>query len=461
MSITKKTIRCFSVLMSLLLVLLVNLWFIFNNGQTLNRLQKRRYESRLLAEEFRRSSDDLTRMARTYVVTGDPRFLEYFKEISAIRDGKSPRPENYQNVYWDFVSAQENYQGKFGKKISLGDQMRALHFSKVELDMLQEAKKHSDNLMKLENRAFNALQGLYQDDEGAYSVKGNPDPVLARTIVFSEEYYQAKFRIMKKVNQFYELLDSRTEREVRHVAKRQKGYLANALVLSIVIVGMGFLGFRSIRRDVIRPLNNLSEWIKQMHDGKYNFDVREFKNDEIGRIAHAFVDMASQVSSNICNLEQVSQTDPLTQISNRIALDKVLLNERYKFDRYGTPCSIMIIDIDHFKQINDRYGHPVGDKVLKEISQMLTNTTRKTDMPGRWGGEEFLIICSGTDLTGGRALAELLRKRIANHEFEVVGHITVSIGVSAFEYGKSVEDTVEDADKLLYKAKNEGRNRVC
>ncbi len=461
MSITKKTIRYFSVLILLLFALLGNLWLIFENEHSLIDVQKRRYESRLVAEELRRSSDDLTRMARTYVVTGDPRFLEYYKEISAIRDGKSPRPVKYENVYWDFISGQKDYQGKLGEKMSINDQMKALHFSESELDLLERAKRFSDDLMKLEIQAFNALQGLYQGDEETYNEKGKPDPVLAQKMVFGETYYYAKYRIMEKINQFYELLDSRTENEVRRVAILQKIYLSIALMLSVIIIGMVAFGFWLIQKDVIKPLNNMSEWIKQMHNGKYTFDAREFRNDEIGLLAHTFANMASQVSDNICNLEHMSQTDHLTQINNRIALDKALHNEMNRFERYGIPCSILILDIDHFKKVNDQYGHLVGDKVLMEISQILVNTTRKTDIPGRWGGEEFLLICPGTDLTGGRILAELLRERISHHEFEGPGHITVSIGVSAFEEGKSVGETIKEADDLLYKAKSEGRNRVC
>ncbi len=461
MTITNKTVLYYSVVLLSLFILAVTLWLVSDSGHTLNELQKRRYESRLLAEELRRSSDDLTRMARTYVITGDQRFLEYFKEISAIRDGKSPRPDNYENIYWDFISAHKNYKSTNGRKISLIDKMKALHFSEAELNLLRDAKGLSDDLMKLETRAFNALQGLYQDNEGTYSVKAKPDSTLARNIVFSEAYYQAKSRIMEEIDKFYKLLDSRTEQEVSDVESKQTIYQAIALSLSIVIIAMVFLGYGLIKKDVIRPLNRLSGWVKQMHSGEYNFDAREFRNDEIGRIANAFAAMASHVSSNIFDLEQVSQTDSLTQIKNRSALDEALLNEMHRFERYGTPCSILVIDIDHFKKVNDRYGHLVGDRVLIEVAKILTDATRLSDIPGRWGGEEFVIICPHTDLESGRAVAERIRERISNHEFDGVGQVTVSIGVSEFEQGESVERTIQKADDLLYRAKSEGRNRVC
>lgn len=117
------------------------------------------------------------------------------------------------------------------------------------------------------------------------------------------------------------------------------------------------------------------------------------------------------------------------------------------------------MDVDHFKKINDQYGHFAGDKVLIGMARILEKTTRKSDIVGRWG-EEFLIICPQTDLKGGRALAELLRRHISEHKFETL-HATVSLGVSEFETGVSAEETVKRADQLLYKAKGQGRNKVC
>ena len=464
MSITNKIIFFFILLDLLLLALLGDLWAIVNTGHFLGELQKRRYDSRLLAEELRRSSDDLTRMARTYVATGEPRFLKYFKEISAIRDGKLPRPDKYENIYWDFIAAQKDYQAGTGEKISIIDHMKSLHFTESELDLLRTAKALSDDLIKLEVQAFNALQGayqgVYQGDASAYTVKGTPDPELAGRILFSDTYHQAKFRIMEKIDQFFKTLNARTEKEVQEAENRQERYMAIAQFLSLVILGMGTIGFGLFKKDIIRPLSNLSGWIKRMKHGEYDFDAGEYKKDEIGILAKTFSDMATQVSHYIFNLEHVSKTDPLTQINNRVSLDKSLHNEMYKFERYGTPCSIIMIDVDHFKKINDQYGHLVGDKVLIGISRSLANMTRVSDIVGRWGGEEFMIICPNTDLNGGRSLAELLRKHIAGQEFDENIHATVSLGVSVFEKGLSAERAVKNADELLYKAKSRGRNRV-
>lgn len=461
MSITKKTTLFFAVLVLALIALAVTLWYVFDSSRTLNSLQSRRYESRLLADELRRSSDDLTRMARTYVVTGDVRFLQYFKAISAIRDGRAPRPDKYENVYWDLVTAQKTYKSRRGKTISIIDKMKALHFSESELHLLQEAKDLSDALMSIETQAFNALQGLFQDRDGKYSIYGKPDKMLAQKLVFGKPYHRAKRKIMERINRCYDLIDARTYREVRDIAELQQIYQAIAMVLSVIIMGLILVGFGLIDRDVIKPLNRLSEWIRYMHRGSYSFDAREFSNNEIGKVAKGFADMASQVASNISNLEHVSETDALTNIRNRSAIDKALLNEMYRFERHGAPCAILMVDIDHFKGVNDRYGHLIGDKVLIDVAKVLTAAIRMSDILGRWGGEEFIIVCPGTDVESARFVAERIRSRIAEHRFDGPGHVTVSIGVGEFEKGKSVEHAVQNADEALYRAKREGRNRVC
>lgn len=159
-------------------------------------------------------------------------------------------------------------------------------------------------------------------------------------------------------------------------------------------------------------------------------------------------------------LEQLSITDPLTGIFNRIKLHEVLEQETERGRRYGTPLSLLIIDVDFFKSINDTYGHPVGDKVLREITQLLQRHCRSSDTLGRWGGEEFLVICPETSLEGALSFGELLRTKIADCHFSTRIAATISIGVAQIETDHSVDALLETADSALYEAKNSGRNCV-
>ncbi len=161
-------------------------------------------------------------------------------------------------------------------------------------------------------------------------------------------------------------------------------------------------------------------------------------------------------------LEIISITDKLTQVYNRVKLDKILAQQEALYNRYHQVFSIMIIDIDYFKQVNDRFGHQAGDVVLMEFAKILRDNIRSTDILGRWGGEEFMIISPKTSLNDALVLAEKLRKTIEDYTFFSVGSLTASFGVAECS-GKeksNIIDLVSLADQALYQAKDAGRNRV-
>ena len=159
-------------------------------------------------------------------------------------------------------------------------------------------------------------------------------------------------------------------------------------------------------------------------------------------------------------LEKISITDRLTQLYNRHRLDKALYDEKNRADRYAEVFSIILLDIDHFKSVNDTYGHNVGDIVLIEIANILKENVRATDVVGRWGGEEFLIICTNSDIEATKIVAEKCRSAIESFEFTTIKHKTSSFGLSTYKKEKSIEGLIKEADDNLYKAKERGRNRV-
>lgn len=159
-------------------------------------------------------------------------------------------------------------------------------------------------------------------------------------------------------------------------------------------------------------------------------------------------------------LELLSTTDALTQIYNRHKLDQVLSDERGRYRRYGHVYSVIIIDLDYFKSINDTWGHQAGDDTLKTVAKTLQDTSRKVDFAGRWGGEEFLVICPNTELDGAYMLAEKLRLTISTLRFEQGFSVTASMGVATTQKDESINELLARADKSLYEAKLKGRNRV-
>jgi len=159
-------------------------------------------------------------------------------------------------------------------------------------------------------------------------------------------------------------------------------------------------------------------------------------------------------------LRRLANTDGLTGVYNRSKIEQILTIEVLRSRRYKHPLSIIIADIDHFKAVNDTFGHTVGDAVLSGIASMMKDHIREVDTLGRWGGEEFLIVCPETTLEGAKKLAEKLRKKIEKQSFKEIGCKTISMGVAQIAKDEWDEDMIRRADRNLYKAKQSGRNRV-
>jgi diguanylate cyclase (GGDEF)-like protein/PAS domain S-box-containing protein len=195
---------------------------------------------------------------------------------------------------------------------------------------------------------------------------------------------------------------------------------------------------------------------------KWILDHTVVVRDEKNQITHflGYLSDITELKEKEIMLKELARTDRLTQLYNRVYLDEVLMNQYYRFYRNHEPCSIVIMDIDHFKEVNDTYGHLVGDNVLIEFAKILKASVRASDVVGRWGGEEFMIILPHTELEQAYELAQKLRKKIKKYEFSMVGHKTASFGISAMRANTTVEQIVDEADKALYEAKAAGRDAI-
>jgi diguanylate cyclase (GGDEF)-like protein/PAS domain S-box-containing protein len=157
-------------------------------------------------------------------------------------------------------------------------------------------------------------------------------------------------------------------------------------------------------------------------------------------------------------LEYRANFDPLTGLLNRLPFEQLLEQEQYRLDRYGSPASLVMFDVDHFKAINDRCGHQTGDAVLRELATVAKPRLRDTDTLARWGGEEFMLLLPETGATGAARAAEGLRRAVAEHAFPGEEPVTISLGLAELTPGESQNDLVRRADAALYDAKAAGRN---
>ena len=155
-----------------------------------------------------------------------------------------------------------------------------------------------------------------------------------------------------------------------------------------------------------------------------------------------------------------AEFDPLTNIYNRVKVNQVLKDLTYNVKKYNHKLTLILFDIDHFKRINDEYGHNTGDSVLRELSSLVKGLLRKQDTFARWGGEEFVVILKDTEVQKGTLLASRLRSEIEKFHFNIVKSITCSFGVTQFRAGDTEIQFFERVDEALYQAKENGRNQV-
>lgn len=196
------------------------------------------------------------------------------------------------------------------------------------------------------------------------------------------------------------------------------------------------------------------------HDDNESYPVKELeeRNAALSRMVE---ERTEQLNAALSHHKEMAVTDPLTGLFNRRMLDEQLGIDMERAQRYQSAFAVLMLDIDHFKNINDRFGHQQGDRFLIQFANLIRTRLRKSDLAGRWGGEEFLVVCHGSTLADALTLAEDIRLSTEAADFGIGESRTVSIGVAEFMQGDSITTLVERADRGLYLAKESGRNRAC
>ena len=179
-----------------------------------------------------------------------------------------------------------------------------------------------------------------------------------------------------------------------------------------------------------------------------------------GELAPAQDDEMQRLKARIKTLERMAATDFLTGAWNRAHFDQMIAIEMAISEEGQTPLSLVLLDIDHFKEVNDAHGHATGDAVLRELVEVVRSSIRTSDLLFRWGGEEFAVLAASTGHRGAERLAENIRRKVAEHVFRVVGSVTVSIGIAEHLGNEDPTAWFERLDHALYEAKESGRNRI-
>lgn len=281
------------------------------------------------------------------------------------------------------------------------------------------------------------------------------------------------------------------EKKVLNYSQQMDDNVHQSLYQSLVSMAIFLVLFLPIAYTmaihISNPIIDLTKRAEELSHGNFlpKSDGIDKRKDELGTLERTFDKMSENLHNSYTKLalyntqleqmvqartleleaknielEELSITDKLTQLYNRVKLEEVFTDQIQAAKRYSAPFSTLLCDVDLFKNVNDTFGHLVGDKVLVEIASILNSTLRDTDIIGRWGGEEFLVICRETDQNQAMLLAERLRSAVEHQTFSSNQQQTISIGISSFSSNDSDATMLKRADNALYEAKISGRNRV-
>lgn len=297
-------------------VLMVGMFLQYRAAQqSVTQTYLSKYQSYLLADELRQSSDDLTRLGRTYVVTGDAKYEKQYFDILDIRNGKKPRPTAYHRIYWDLYTVDMTKpRPDSNQLIPLNDLMKEAGFTDEEFGYLKEAGDNSDGLVGLEVKAMNAVKGKFQDTSGQYTINKAPDFDLARQLVHSEEYHRYKADIVKPLDKFFAVLDERTSTAVLDAENTAQTFGLMTIISIVLMVLITGLTLWILRYRVVNALLRIQQVMSELATNNLDIDVPDQdRGDEIGQMAasvQVFKENGTRVKQmEYDKIEQIKQAD--------------------------------------------------------------------------------------------------------------------------------------------------------
>ncbi len=296
LTLRKKFILLISLLLVTVAVLSFSQWGLNQANQAISASHAQRYRSYQLADEFRQSSDDLTRLARTYVVTGDKRWEDQYMEILDIRNGKKQRPGGYDGIYWDFRAADVAVPGTPGETISLLDMMKREGFSDAEIGKLSDADKISGDLVKTEVQAMGLVKGA------------TPDLEKARDLMHNADYHRNKAKIMQPVNEFFELLDKRTKGAIAASEAKAANWQWFLVISGAALLGLFFVLFYSIFSNIIASLKEAVAVTDRVAEGDLTQRIEGKGSDEVAQLLNSLGSMQSHLADVVSTVRQGSES---------------------------------------------------------------------------------------------------------------------------------------------------------
>jgi diguanylate cyclase (GGDEF)-like protein len=286
----------------------------------------------------------------------------------------------------------------------------------------------------------------------------------------------------EKIEQYEKIIEEilhSVHQKATELKSKEVLYVALLWSVLFLIVLLTFLISYALKQSIIEPIESLTHAMQRLTQGDKHFYFNRYQNDDIiGKMVNAYNELRksmikaeySRVLLDIQeqkteNLEKIAYLDPLTGALNRRRFEEIFQGSIRKAKRNATPLCVLLLDLDHFKRINDSFGHEIGDHVLKKFSDLVQESIRTSDVLARIGGEEFALLLKGITPEDAQKIAETIRSEVETIDFSFLDAdltLTVSIGIACYhDDTDTMEALLREADRKLYEAKKAGRNRVC
>ncbi len=436
-------------------IITIALIFIFILQHTSIVLEKNEVDSRLEAKKMsiailsiQKMSDDMTSMTRSYVFTGNEKYKDIFLNLSQILSPSTPWPENYHS-YISHLDANPNYRALSSEINNLIDYFQSLDTNEYELTLLNETKEISTKLHSFEKEILEVY------DSGAIE--------HAISMVNSNFYLSWKSELSRKVTILDSIINYRVELQSESTDYTQKILSSSSGILILLLIVFFVVYYRKTKTLILSNLSSIESWSNKISKGDYNLKLDTKVLQELSPITKSISSLSRNTSALVYKLHEIAEHDELTRMPNRRAAINFLKQKQKEVSRYYSLCSVIIIDIDYFKKINDTYGHPIGDEILINVGRLISKYCRDSDYASRLGGEEFMVIAPQTDVSSAYVLANKLKTKVESYIHQCGQNqikVTISCGVSSLVAEGSVEQTYRQADDALYLAKKLGRNNV-
>lgn len=405
-----------------------------------------RYESYLLADELRQSSDDLTRLARTYVVSRDPKWKEQYQEVLDIRSGKRARPAQYHKIYWDFRAANIDPARGYEAAMSLTDLMKQAGFTDVELDKLAESERNSNDLVRTETLAMNAVGGDAQAAAGIDAAK----------LMHDSDYHAFKARIMKPLDEFFAAVDARTQASIDAAEKNKRFWyaalIANAIALMALLFGSLWIAYKGLARS----LQSAVSACDAIAAGQLNTEVKVAGPKEVASVLRAMASMRAQLAELVANVRHnaenvASASEQIASGNNHLsartqeqasALEETAasMEELSATVQRNSENATQANEFTHSASAIAQRGGEVVGKVVATMEEITQSSRRIEDIIGVIDGIAFQ-----TNLLALNAAVEAARAGEQGRGFAVVAAEVRQLAMRSSEASKEIRGLILDS----------------